>query len=343
MSNVLITGAGGFIGSHVAEAFCAEGVTVGCLVRKGSNLTNIKGLPVQLEYGDIMDQESLFKAFKGYDYVIHIAALARDWGSYETFYQTNVEGTLNVLKASVENGIGNVIITSSISVYGEENCRRIKSEDSPHRSHYQYFLDKLFPCKMNYYRDTKALAKEKAIEFAQVSGLNLTILEPVWVYGEREFTTGFFDYLKTAKSGMPFLPGSKDNKFHVVYVKDLARAYYLAYLHQLPGVQSLIIGNRETEKMDRIYGLFCEKAGMGKPINAPKCIFYPLGFFMELFYTLFHAKKAPLLTRGRVNMFYDNIEYATRKAERLLGFTNDYDIEEGIEKTVKWYQDQKLI
>ncbi|MEL7564115.1 MAG: NAD-dependent epimerase/dehydratase family protein [Dehalobacterium sp.] len=343
MSNVLITGAGGFIGSHVAETFCAEGVHVGCLVRKDSNLKNIKALPVHLEYGDIVDGGSLIRAFKGYDYVIHIAAFARDWGRYETFYQTNVEGTLNVLKASLENGIRNVIITSSVSVYGEENFRQIKTEDSPHKSHYQYFLDNLFPCKMNYYRDTKALAKEKAIEFAHEWGLNLTILEPVWVYGEREFTTGFFDYLKTAKSGIPFLPGCKGNKFHVVYVKDLARAYYLAYLHQLPGVQSIIIGNQEADKMDRIYGLFCEQAGVRKPLNMPKCISYPIGFFMEFIYTLFNLKSAPLLTRGRVNMFYDNIEYATAKAERLIGFKNKYGIEEGIERTVNWYQNQKLI
>lgn len=343
MSNILITGAAGFIGSHVAEAFCAEGISVGCLVRKDSNLKNIEGLPVKLVYGDIVDQESLVKLFRGYDFVIHIAALAKDWGAYEAFYQVNGEGTLNVLRACVKNGIKDVIITSSCSVYGEENSWQVKNEDSPHRSHYKYFLDRVFPCKMNYYRDTKALAKEKAIEFAVGAGMNLTILEPVWVYGEREFNTGFFDYLQTAKSGMPFLPGCKENKFHVIYVKDLARAYYLAYLHQLPGVQSMIIGNREVDKMDRIYSLFCEKAGVRKPLNAPKLICYPIGFFMELFYTLFQIKKTPLLTRGRVNMFYDNIEYATKKAEKLICFTNEYNIEESIEKTVNWYQENRLI
>lgn len=343
MGNVLITGATGFIGSHVAEAFCAQGVSVGCLVRKESDLENIKELPVKLAYGDIVDQESLTKAFQGYDSVIHIAAWARDWGSYETFYQVNVEGTLNVLRACLENGIRKVIITSSCSVYGEENCRQIKREDFPLKSHYHYFLDKIFPCKMNYYRDTKALAKEKAIEFAQEWELDLTILEPVWVYGEREFHTGFFDFLKTAKSGMPFLPGCRGNNFHVIYVKDLARAYYLAFSCKLPGVHNMIIGNREVDKMDRIYALFCEKAGVRKPLNAPKFIIYPLGFSLELWYTLFHSRKAPLLTRGRVNMFYDNIEYATKKAEQLIGFTNEYGIEEGIERTVNWYQGKRLI
>lgn len=343
MDKVLITGATGFIGSHVAETFCDKGVAVGCLVRRESSLANIQDLPVQLEYGDILDPESLIRACKGYGALIHIAAYARDWGAYETFYRVNVEGTLNVLRSCLASGIRHVILTSSVSVYGEEDCREIKNEDSPWASHYPYFLDALFPCKMNYYRDTKALAKEEAIKFAEKWGLHLTILEPVWVYGEREFHTGFFDYLKTAQSGLPILPGSKRNHFPVIYVKDLARAYYLAFLHGLPGVHSMIIGNREEEKMDRIYTLFCAKAGVKKPGNGPKFIFYPLGFILELWYTLFGGKKAPLLTRGRVNMFYDNIRYATGKAEELLGFVNEYGLEEGMERTVHWYRSRNLL
>lgn len=343
MSKVLITGATGFIGSHVAETFCTQRVTTGCLVRKESSLVNLQGLPVKLEYGDMRNPKSLRKALKGYSSVIHLAAWAHDWGAYETFYQVNVEGTLNLLGAAVENNIRHVIITSSVSVYGEENSFYIKDENSPDKSHYPYFLDQLFPCKMNYYRDTKAVAKEKAIAFAKEQGLNLTILEPVWVYGEREFNTGFLEYLKTVKTGIPFLPGSKKNKFHCIYVKDLARAYYLAFQKKLPGVESIIIGCKEAEKMEKIYTLFSEKAGLRKPKNLAKFLVYPAGFSLELLSTLFCSKNAPLLTRGRVNMFYDNIEYDTRKAERLLGFRAEYSLEEGIERTVNWYREQKLI
>ena len=343
MDKVLITGATGFIGSHVARKFCEEGIQVGCLVRRGSNLENIQGLPVGLEYGDVSDYESLADAVKSYGFVIHIAAYARDWGDYDTFFKVNVEGTLNVLRACAVNGIRDIIITASNSVYGEEHCTYKKSESSPYKSHYNYFMDRAFPCKLNYYRDTKALAKIRAMEYAREKELNLTILEPVWVYGEREFNTGFFEYIKTAKSGIPFLPGSRKNKFHIVYAGDLSRAYYLAYLKRLQGINDFIIGNREAESMDRIYSLFCEKAGIRKPLNAPKALFYPLGFVMELLYTIFNIKTVPLLTRGRVNMFYDSIEYSTEEAEKHLGFTNRYTLEEGIERTVKWYKDKGLI
>jgi len=339
----MITGATGFIGSQVARFFCEHGVKVGCLVRFESNLANLAGIPVQLVEGDLCDADSLVRAFQGYDLVIHLAAYAHDWGSEEEFYETNVMGTLKVLKACVANQIKDVILTASVSVYGEEDSLELKDETSPLHSHYHYFWDKIFPSQMNTYRDTKAQAKQIAISYAQETGLNLTILEPVWVYGEREFNTGFYEYLRTVQSGISFLPGSKRNKFHVIYVRDLARAYYLAFQKRLPGIQSLIIGNQQAEQMDLIYRIFCEQAGLKKPRNAPKWVFYPIGMGLELFYTLFKIKQAPLLTRARVNMFYDNIEYNTKKAQEILGFTNEYILEEGVARTVKWYQEQKLL
>lgn len=343
MDRVLITGGTGFIGSHVVRYFCEKKVKVGCLARAGSSHKNIEGLSVKFEYGDIKDLESLINVFKSYDCVIHLAGYAFDWGSFENFYNTNVEGTMNVLRACAEKQIKNIIITSSVSVYGEEHNNIIKSERSPYNSHYDYLLDKFFPCKLNYYRDTKALAKQKAMEYAKEKGLNLIVIEPAWVYGEREFNTGFFEYLKTVKSGIPILPGSKKNKFHVIYAGDLARAYYLAFEKKLQGINDIIIGNKTGESMDKIYGIFSEKAGMKKPVNGSKFIFYPFGFILELIYTIFKVKKPPLMTRGRVNMFYDNIEYSTKKAERLLGFKQEMGLEEGIEKTVNWYKKKNLL
>lgn len=92
--------------------------------------------------------------------------------------------------------------------------------------------------------------------------------------------------------------------------------------------------------MDRIFSLFCEYAGVKKPILLPKWAVYLLGLFSELLYTIFNIPKAPLLTRGRVNMFYDNIEYSTLKAEQVLGFKSEHSLREGIKKTVAWYKKQ---
>lgn len=343
MDKIIITGATGFIGSHIVREFCKHRLAIGCLVRKESSLSNIEDLNIELRYGDITDKQSLMNAFKMSNFVIHNAAYVRDWGEYETFYRTNVEGTLNVLAACVENNIKDIIITGTNSVYGEESSKRIKDEDSPYNSHYPYFMDRIFPCKLNYYRDTKAIATKEAMRFAMERELNLTVLDPVWVYGEREINTGFFKYLKSVKNGMIFAPGSKNNKFHVIYVEDLARAYFLVYEKRLKGVNKIIIGNKNAELMDNIYALFCKEAGLKKPRLLSKWLVYPVGFIMELTATICQAKEPPLLTRGRVDIFYDNIEYSTEKAQNLLGFRNRYTLEEGIKKTVKWYKENNLI
>ncbi|MBF0523135.1 MAG: NAD-dependent epimerase/dehydratase family protein [Candidatus Omnitrophica bacterium] len=338
MGKVIITGGNGFIGSHIVRLFYEKGNQVTCLVRKASNLDAIKDIPVEYKYGDICDPKTLMEAFYGHDFVIHTAAYVKDWGEYKKFYQVNVEGTLNVLRACQANGITDVIMTGTNSVYGEENSIDIKDEEFPYHSHYRYFLDGIFPCQLNHYRDTKCLAVQKATDFALREKMNLTILEPVWVYGENGYDTIFIQYLRSIEQGVHLSPGSRRNKFHVVYVKDVAQAHYSAFCKRLKGVNRFIIGGSQCDYMDETLSEFCKYAGLPKPTLLPRWMAYPVGFFMELFYTVFGVKNPPLMTRGRVNMFYDNIEYSTVKAKQVLGFESHCTLEEGIKNTVEWYR-----
>ena len=335
---VFLTGATGFIGSHVLEALCAAGFPVIALARPGSNLAHVRTLPAEVRFGDIRDLASVCQAMRGATQVIHTAALAGDWGSWEAFRQTNVAGTLNVLEASRLEGISYVTMTGSISSYGEEDCSHAKDESSPYRSHHPYFLHRLLPSGFNRYRDSKALATQQAIAFAREHSMNLTVLEPVWVYGEREFGTGFYAYVKAVQGGQRFMPGSARNLFHVIYAADLAQAYVLATQKKLAGIERIIVGSAESQPMHRVFGLFCRQAGLAPARPLPKWICYPLGFVLELAYSLARARRPPLLTRGRVNMFYDSIQYATGKARRALGFECRYTLEEGVRRTVGWYK-----
>jgi nucleoside-diphosphate-sugar epimerase len=340
--NVLITGATGFVGSGVAEIFCENNYKVGCLARADSNLQNIADLPVEIRYGDITQKETLASALDGYDRVVHIAAYADNWGDYSRFFKVNVDGTLNILRACLEKGITDIIVTSSTAVYGEENSKIVKNEQSPQNSHYCYFADKLMPSKANFYRDTKAISKQKAIEFAEANKINLTVIEPVWVYGERGGVP-FYMYLREVKNGRPFFPGSKRNQFHVVYTRDLARAYLLAFKKRLPGINCFIIGNRQAESMDHAFGLFCREAGFKKPKNIPKFIVYPIAFVSEALFMLFNSKNPPSATRDAINTLYDNNEFSVEKAAKELGFTNEYSLKEGIKRTVEWYKEHNFI
>jgi len=343
MNRVIITGATGFIGSHIVEQFCQNNISVGCLIRESSSLTYLKDLNVVYHYGDIRNFSTLVKAFKGYDTVIHNAAYVADWGDYDLFYRINVYGTQNVLFACIENNIQHIILTGSNASYGEENNYSAKDESFPYRAHYNYFLDNIFPSKLNYYRETKAMATEKAAAIAEKNNLDLTILEPVWVFGEREFSSGFYEYMKSVKDGMFIVPGSRNNKFHVIYAPDCAQAFLKAYKKRLKGIHRILIGNKKPVPMHYIYSCFLKNAGLKKPIFLPKWIVYPAALILEFFYTILKIKTPPLLSRARVNMFYDNIEYSVKNAEELLGFMNNYSLEDGICRTVSWYKQNHYI
>ncbi|MFC1733442.1 NAD-dependent epimerase/dehydratase family protein, partial [candidate division KSB1 bacterium] len=292
---------------------------------------------------DIMEPSSMIKEIKNVSCVIHTAGLVNDWSQYDSCYKINVTGTINVLKACIKNGIRNVIITGSNSSYGEEHSLMVKTEASEHNPRYNYFLENILPNRMNFYRISKSLCTKEAIKFAESHKLNMIIIEPVWVFGEREFSSGFYEYMKVMKYRLPFFPGTKKNKFHVIYAKDLARAYLLASQKMTTGIHNFIIGNKEAEAMERIYELICTEMGVKKPANLPKFMVYPIGLVMELFADIFKTKNPPLLSRSRINMFYDNISYSTEKAQNELNFIPEFSLEEGIKKTVDWYKVNKLI
>ena len=340
---IILTGATGFIGSHIAEYLCGKGAALACLARPESNVSFLRTLPVEIIPGDITDPASLRRACDGGGCVIHAAGKVGDWGAYDDFERVNVRGTLNVLEAAVSAGIRQVIITGTNACYGEEDSAEIKTEASPYRSHYRYFLDRPFPSALNFYRDTKALAVETAKECAARDGVDLTVIEPVWVYGEREFHTGFYEYLKTVQSGLPLFPGSRKNRFHTIYSRNLAKLYHLALEARLPGVNTFIAADSTAEYQRVLLQKFCREAGLKMPVPLPKAAVYPLAVAMELAAALLGTKQSPVLTRAKVNIFYDNIEYSAAKARTVLGYQPDYSLEESIRKTVSWYRDNHLL
>lgn len=340
---VFMTGATGFIGSHIAEYFCSKGVEVECGVRATSNLSFLKSLPLKIRFIDLNERESLLPAMEQAGFVIHTAGVVDDWSPYPEFYETNVVGTQNLMNACVAAGIRNVIVTGSSASYGEEDSPETKDEASPDHPRYDYFLERLIPNRLNYYRVTKHMATQEAALIAKANNINLTILEPVWVYGEREFSSGFYEYMRAVSSRIPFFPGSSKNHFHVIYAGELARAYYQAYVKRLRGVNRILIGNVRIDLMNRIYELFCKEMGLKKPVNLPKILVYPIGLMMEMAALMLRLKQPPLLSRSRVNMMYDNIAYGTRKAEELLAFRAEVPVEEGIARTVQWYKKNNLI
>ncbi|MBI5546575.1 MAG: NAD-dependent epimerase/dehydratase family protein [Deltaproteobacteria bacterium] len=336
---VALTGANGFLGSHIARALTRAGLTVRALVRQGASTRYLKRLQ-HLELRELADTSlpCLRQALAGADALVHNAALARDWGRYRDFHEANVLYTRRALEVAAELGIRQVVHISSNAVLGEEDCREPKAVSAPYRARLPYLLEGLLPSAMNHYRVTKAEGEKAALEIARGAKLDLTVLRPVWIFGPREEHSGPYEYCRTVVSGTPLFPGTDDNLFHAVYVEDVARAVRLALAKRLPGVHLFNIGPKEVLPMRRYFGLYCAALGRKQPAKLPKWLLYPLALLLEASSLLLRTKNPPLLTRARLYMLYANNVYDVSDAERLLGFRAETDLALAVRKTVRWWR-----
>ena len=338
MENIFVTGATGFIGSHLVKRLLKEGYQVTVLLRKHSSTQYIPTNKVKTVFGDIRDYQSLQQGMEGSQVVFHNAALARDWGRKKDFHDINVKGTRNVLKAAKANNIKFIILTSTTGVLGEENCREAKSENFPYKPKLSYFLSNIFESDMNHYRYTKMLAERGAIDFCRKNNISLTIVRPTWVYGPREFHAGPYYFCQAISRGTRFFPGCRTNKFHVIYASDLVKAMILILKKHLKGIQVFNIGGNNVSTMDEFWGLFCKYLNKKKPVYLPKWLVYPIGFFMEIWYKFLKIEKPPLLTRARVGMCYYSNVYDISKAKKVLNYEAKTPLTRGIRTTVRWWK-----
>jgi len=338
MEKIFITGGTGFIGSHLTRELVKKGYKVRVLTRENSNLEFISRYNVEIVKGDIKNPNEVAEAMKDCDVVIHLAALAADWGRKEDFYDINVKGTENILKSSNINKVKFFIYISTNAVLGEEDCLEPKNEDSPYNARYPYFLSKFWESDMNHYRCTKMYAEKKTIAFCRRNNLPLTVVRPVWVYGPREFHSGPYYFCKSVSNNMRFLPGCKTNKFHVIYVKDLVKAIIKILQNPPGGVKIFNVGSQYVPTMDEFWKLFCKYLDVKPPIYLPKFLTYPIGLFMEAVYKSFRIKSSPALTRARVAMGYNNNIYDVSKIQRELGFKEETPLEKGVKTTVRWWK-----
>lgn len=337
MEKIFVTGGTGFIGSNLIRELVKQNYRVRALTRKSSNLRFISGYDTEIVKGDLRNLREVENAMRGCDIVIHVAALARDWGRKRDFYDVNVGGTENVLKASKANNIKHLIHLSTNAVLGEEDCLQAKDENSPYNCRYPYFLSNFWESDMNHYRCSKMRAEKAAISFCEENDINLTVLRPVWVYGPREFHSGPYYFCKYILDGMRLLQGCRTNKFHVIYVGDLAKIITKILRKRQEGINIYNVGSEYVPTMDEFWRLFCKYLKVKPPVYLPKFLTYPIGVLTEAIYKSLRIKHSPDLTRARVAMAYDNNVYDVSKIHRELNF-KETPLEKGVKTTVRWWR-----
>ena len=169
-----ITGATGFVGSHVARALAAQGAELRLLVRPTSRLDNIADLLAETATGDLRDPGSLKKAMAGCEFVFHVAADYRLWvRDPDQMYRSNVEGTRSIIQAARETGVRRVIYTSSVATMAFTREGQIAGEDSPVS----------IKDMVGHYKRSKFMAEQIALE-AGNNGANVVVVNPTTPIGE---------------------------------------------------------------------------------------------------------------------------------------------------------------
>ena len=171
---VLVTGASGFIGSSVVRALLDRGARVRALIEPGRDDDNLAGLGVERVVGDIRDAATVDEAVDGISTVFHLAAIYRFWAADpDLFYDVNVGGTMNVLRAATRSKIRRLVYTSTVATLGVAENGRPASEQS--LVHFEHLF--------GHYKRSKYLAEHEVLR-AGASGLPVVLVHPTFPVGE---------------------------------------------------------------------------------------------------------------------------------------------------------------
>ncbi|MGH9791417.1 MAG: hopanoid-associated sugar epimerase, partial [Candidatus Acidiferrales bacterium] len=233
--NALVTGASGFVGSHVARLLVERGDRVRVLLRPTSDVRALRDLAVQRVAGDLRDRASLVHALSGVDTVFHVAADYRLWTRNPAeIYECNVTGTRNLLDAARDAGVGRFVYTSSVATVAVHRPGTLPDEDVDSR------LDEM----IGHYKRSKFLAEQEALQAAQ-RGLPVVVVNPTTPIGP-----GDWKPTPTGRLIVDFLngrmPAYVDTGLNIVPVEDAARGHLLAAERGEPGKRYILGGRNMT-------------------------------------------------------------------------------------------------
>jgi len=330
-----VTGATGFLGSHVARVLAEQGAELRLLVRPTSNLKNLEGLlspgasptssvtRAETAVGDLRDPASLEKAMTGCEVVFHVAADYRLWvRDPNEMYKSNVEGTRAILDAARKNGVRRVVYTSSVATVGFTADGSPADEDSP------VSLDDM----IGHYKRSKFMAEQIAMEAGR-SGMQVVTVNPTTPVGEQDVKptpTGriVVDFLKRK------FPAYVDTGLNLVDVRECARGHVMALEKGRSGERYILGGENLTLK--QILDTLGKITGLPSPtIKLPYVFAFAAGVFGEMTGRMLQGE--PRATVDTVRMGKKKMFASSYKAERELGW-KIVPAEDALRRAVEWFQ-----
>lgn len=320
---ILVTGATGFIGGHLARYLVAHGHHVRALIRREAPELPERG--VELILGDVTNVDTLRPALRGVDVVFHLAAVRDVWGAPEALYrQVNVEGTRSLLDAAAESGVQRFVYCSSVGV-ARYPGNLAADETLPYSK----------PTSQVLYHRTKAQAEQMALDAQAI------VVRPVITYGPGD-ENGFVTRLIALLAQGRFMGiGNGRNHVDLVYVDDLI-AGMLAALEKGAPERVYILSGTAPIQMRVLLDEICKLLGRKPPrLSIPTPVARLAGWGMEMLWKgvlnpLGWNDHSPFITRDKVATLTVDRGFSHKRASLELGYQPQIDYGEGIQRTLDW-------
>ena len=328
---VLVTGATGFTGGHLAQHLAARGDEVKALVRPRSRARfDASPLPargITAVEGDLGEPAALRRAAEGVDVVYHIAATYREAGQPDTAYRAiNVDGTRHVLKAARAAGARRVVHCSTGGVHGHI-ANPPATEDAPFNPG-------------DVYQHTKLEAEQAAREFGTTTGFDVVVARPIGIYGPGD--TRFLRMFRgLARGNFPMI-GSGKPYYHLTYIDDLVEGFRLCGTVPAAAGRTYILAGPRYTTLEQLVKLVANELKVEPPkFHWPVWPFWTAGLLCEM--VCVPLRIEPPIFRRRVDFYTKSRAFDTTRARTELGFAPRVDLEEGIKRTADWYRREGLL
>jgi nucleoside-diphosphate-sugar epimerase len=326
----LVTGTSGFIGGRLVERLVGEGCTVRCLVRAGSETSRLPA-EVQTVVGDLRDASSLARAAAGCTYVFHCAAFVSDWASRREIAAINVEGTRNLLEASINASVGRFIHFSTTDVYGYPDGAAVDESYTSRRFR-------------NWYAQTKLEAEFEVLRAREA--LETVILRPATVYGPGSRDV-IGEIARAIQGGHMLLIDGGRPIAGLCYVENLIDGAILAMRHQAaPGNAFNVTDGLPTTWRqltdDLAAGLGCSRVRWSMPYWMAAGIGLLLEHGYRALHRAFGLRTGALLSRQAVQVLGRNQDFSNAKLREMLDWEPRVDYASGLRETVVWLRSEYL-
>lgn len=323
--SVLVTGASGFLGSHMVDLLIEDGVTVKALARPGEDVSRLDEQGVEICWGDLKDRVSLRRAAQGVEHVFHCAARTGPWGPVAEYEAANVLGVRALVEEALASGVRRFVHVSSITVHGND-VHGVACEDTPRRT------------EPNPYSRTKLAGELVLEEMIASCHAPVTIVRPGWIYGPRD-AASFGRFASMIEQGKMVVIGSGGNRVPLIYVTDVARGMLLAANSPAAVGRAYLLVSDEGITQSDYLGAIAAELGVAPPArHVPYRLALALGATAERMGRITRRTQPPPLMRYGLQLAGGENAFDITRARRELGFEPQVNLAAGVRRSVAWYK-----